>query len=327
MLRSRDPVGIPQGRSLSSHPPFRLRLTLAFLILAVVGTTVGAAVLFGSNQAAPTTVEVADIGLTGPPVVGGIDLNPAAAEAAGSGMRLGVLDKSAAREEQREAAAAREAAAFETFARAQAQAIADYAAAVAAAAEAPSSPPPVYVPPSNDDGNGGGCAEVVEATTARRGGGGGGGGAAAVAGRSTRSWTTSPPASRAGTPGPSIPRGRGTAPSSSASTRGSRTAAGATAARTSSTTTTSSSGRSPPTWPEPGASPARGRPAPPATATSEPCSPRPRLATSSSATGWRPAVRSARTSSSTPTRSGASPGSRASGLVTTWSRSAPVWGP
>ena len=79
-------------------------------------------------------------------------------------MRLGVLDKSAAREEQREAAAAREAAAFETFARAQAQAIADYAAAVAAAAEAPSSPPPVYVPPSNDDGNSGG------------GGGGGGGG-------------------------------------------------------------------------------------------------------------------------------------------------------
>ena len=33
MLHSRDPVGIPQGRSLSSHPPFRLRLTLAFLIL------------------------------------------------------------------------------------------------------------------------------------------------------------------------------------------------------------------------------------------------------------------------------------------------------
>ena len=105
MLRSTGPSGVPQGRSLSSHPPFRLRLTLAFLVLAVVGITAGAAVLFGSNQAAPTTVEVADIGLTGPPVVGGIDLNPAAAETAGSGMRLGVLDKDAALREQRQAAA------------------------------------------------------------------------------------------------------------------------------------------------------------------------------------------------------------------------------
>ena len=141
---------------MSSHPPFRLRLTLALLVLAVVGTTVGAAVLLGSNQASPTTVEVADVGLTGPPVVGGIDFNPAAAETAGSGMALGVLDKDAALEEQRRAAQARDAAAFAAFAEAQAQAIADYAAAVAAAAEEPSSPPPVYVPPPNDDGNGGG---------------------------------------------------------------------------------------------------------------------------------------------------------------------------
>jgi len=141
---------------LSSHPPFRLRLALAFLVLAVVATTVGAAVLLGSNQEAPTTVETADIGLTGPPVVGGIDLNPAAAETAGSGMRLGVLDKDAALQAQREAARARDAAAFAAFAEAQAQAIADYAAAVAAAQASNDAPDPVYVPPPNDDGGGGG---------------------------------------------------------------------------------------------------------------------------------------------------------------------------
>jgi len=154
---------------LSSHPPFRLRLTLAFLVLAVAATTVGAAVLLGSNQAAPTTIEVADVGLTGPPVVGGIDFNPAAAETAGSGMRLGVLDKDAALEDQRQAAQARDAAAFAAYLEAQAQAeaeaIADYAAALDAAQASDDAPAPVYVPPPSDGGGGGGD-----------GGGGGGGG-------------------------------------------------------------------------------------------------------------------------------------------------------
>ncbi len=167
MLRSVDPVGVLQGTSLSSHPPFRLRLTLALLVLALVGTTVGAAVLFSTNQAAPTTIEVADIGLTGPPVVGGIDYNPAAAETAGSGMRLGVLDKDAARREQREAAAAREAEALRALAdAAEAEAIAAYADAVAAAAanEEPDRPTPAGVPPPNDDGDGGGGGGAVGAS-------------------------------------------------------------------------------------------------------------------------------------------------------------------
>ena len=147
---------------MSSHPPFRLRLTLALLILALAGTTVGAAVLLGTDQDAPTTVNAAALAPTGPPlVVGGIDNNPTAAETAGSGMRTGVLDKDAAiREERQNRADGR---ALRALA-AQQAAILDYAAVVAdAQAAADTAPPPDLSP-------------LVAVPTPTQGGGGGGGG-------------------------------------------------------------------------------------------------------------------------------------------------------
>ena len=144
---------------MSSHPPFRLRLTLAALILAVVATTVGAAALLGSYQEAPTTLETAAIAPTGPPLVGEPDLapDPVEDEPAGPRMRLGVLDKGAAIEEQRQAEEAR---ALREYAAAQDAAIAEDALAQAAAEEPPPPPPPSSTtpPPSvpDDDGGGGG---------------------------------------------------------------------------------------------------------------------------------------------------------------------------
>jgi hypothetical protein len=150
---------------LSSHPPFRLRLTLAALILAVVGTTVGAAALLGSNQEAPTTLETAAIAPTGPPLLGDPDPapDPVEDEPSGPRMRLGVLDKGAAIEEQRQAEEAR---ALREYAAAQDAAIAEYADALATARAAAEEPPPSSAPPPppstppppvpNDDGGGGG---------------------------------------------------------------------------------------------------------------------------------------------------------------------------
>jgi hypothetical protein len=102
-------------------------------------------------------------------VVGGIDNNPTAAETAGSGMRMGVLDKDAAIREERDNRA--DGRALRALA-AQQAAILEYAAAVAdAQAAADTAPPLVLAPlvpapaPSGGGGTGGGG----------RGGGGGGG--------------------------------------------------------------------------------------------------------------------------------------------------------
>jgi hypothetical protein len=147
---------------LSSHPPFRLRLTLALLTLALAGTTVGAAVLLGTDQDAPTTVNASALAPTGPPlVVGGIDNNPTAAETAGSGMRTGVLDKDAAiREERQNRADGR---ALRALAAQQAD-ILEFAQAVADNQAAADTAPPLDVSP------------LIAAPTPNRGGGGGGGG-------------------------------------------------------------------------------------------------------------------------------------------------------
>ncbi|HEY5886526.1 MAG TPA: transglycosylase family protein [Acidimicrobiales bacterium] len=147
---------------MSSHPPFRLRLTLALLTLALAGTTVGAAVLLGTDQDAPTTVNASALAPTGPPlVVGGIDNNPTAAETAGSGMRTGVLDKDAAiREERQNRADGR---ALRALAAQQAD-ILEFAQAVADNQAAADTAPPLDLSP------------LVAAPTPTRGGGGGGGG-------------------------------------------------------------------------------------------------------------------------------------------------------
>lgn len=144
---------------MSSHPPFRLRLTLALLILALAATTVGAAVLLGTDQDAPTTVNASALAPTGPPlVVGGIDNNPTAAATAGSGMRMGVLDKDAAiREERQNRADGR---ALRALA-AQQTAILEFAAAVADAQAAADTAPPLDLSP------------LVAAPTPTGGGGGG----------------------------------------------------------------------------------------------------------------------------------------------------------
>lgn len=150
MLRSASPVDCPQGRSLSSHPPFRLRVTLALVVVVVAGTLIGAAVALGSNQDPPATVEA--VALEAPPsAIGGIDLNPAAAERGGSGMRLGVLDKDEALQEQRDARNARVGEALRALAAAQEAAIIEYAAALDAAAADDVAPAP-----SGGGGGGGG---------------------------------------------------------------------------------------------------------------------------------------------------------------------------
>jgi hypothetical protein len=123
------------------HPPLRLRVLLAVTLLVVAGTLVGAAVLLGTNQDDPATIEAAAIAPTGPPlgVTDGIMANPEAAETADPGLHLRVLDKDAAIAEQRaERAAAREAAAAEA---AQTAAILEFAAALAESEAAPAPEP------------------------------------------------------------------------------------------------------------------------------------------------------------------------------------------
>ncbi len=154
---------------MSSHPPFRLRLTLAFLILAVAGTAIGGATLLGSNQDDPTaTADGEQLAVTGPPLVPEVPLTTPStsqpAVEADPGMRLGVLDKDEARREERQARADaralraladQQAAAFE-FAAALDEA--DQAAADAAAVAdlAPTGPPATPEPPPTTAAPGGG---------------------------------------------------------------------------------------------------------------------------------------------------------------------------
>jgi hypothetical protein len=127
---------------LSSHPPFRLRLSLAFLILAVAAVTIGAALTLGTGQEDPATVSSQEIAATGPPLVDAIpEETPTAFEGANPGMRLGVLDKDQAIREERDAR--RDARALRELA-AQQAAIIEYAAAVDAASQA--APDPVSTP-------------------------------------------------------------------------------------------------------------------------------------------------------------------------------------
>lgn len=146
---------------MSSHPPFRLRVSLALLVVVVAATAVGAAVVLGSNQDTPATVEAAE--LEAPPVVvGGIDQNPAAAASPGASMRLGVLDKDEALQAQRDARNARVGEALRALAAAQEAAIIEYAAALDAAAAADAATPaadggggPAPLPVGDGDGGGG----------------------------------------------------------------------------------------------------------------------------------------------------------------------------
>jgi hypothetical protein len=138
-----------------------LRLSLALLILALAGVTVGAALLLGSGQEDP--VEAADDQLivAGPPLVNVTSgESPTAFEGANPGMRLGILDKEQAIREEREARqdaralrvlAAQQAAIYE-----YAAALEDAQAAEAAAHAAPTGPPPSTPAPTVTDGGGGG---------------------------------------------------------------------------------------------------------------------------------------------------------------------------
>jgi len=148
---------------LSAHPPLRLRLTLAFLLVVLAGTAVGAAVAFGSGQEAPTTLRTGPVAATGPPLaLGGIDGNPAAAAAAGPSLRIGILDKSAAIRAQ---VARADAAALRELAAAQEAAIAAYAAAVDAAT----------APTGDPGGSSGGGGSTGGGDDGGSSGGGGGG--------------------------------------------------------------------------------------------------------------------------------------------------------
>jgi hypothetical protein len=148
---------------LSSHPPFRLRLSLAFLIIAVAGVTVGAAFLLGTGQEDPSSAGAEEIAATGPPLVGAIpDETPTAYEGSNPGMRLGVLDKDEAIRAERQAR--REARALRAIA-AEQQAIIDYAAALDAAQDAADEPAtptgPASTPTVTPSGGGGGGGGTV----------------------------------------------------------------------------------------------------------------------------------------------------------------------
>ena len=149
---------------MSSHPPFRLRLSLALLVLVLAGVTVGAATLLGSGQEDPAEAETTDIVLAGPPLPGATpEATPNNIEGSSPGLRLGVLDKEQAIAEERDARA--DARALQALADQQA-AIAEYAAAVAAAETAAAAPSGgdgggSTPPPSNSGGGGGGGGGTV----------------------------------------------------------------------------------------------------------------------------------------------------------------------
>jgi hypothetical protein len=142
---------------LSSHPPFRLRLSLAFLLLALAGVIAGAAVILGSGQGDPTDAAATELAVTGPPLVDAIPAEtPTAFEGSNPGMRLGVLDKDEAIREERQNR--RDARALRALAEQQA-AIYEYAAALDEAADAaPTGGPTVTsdAPSTTTDGGGGG---------------------------------------------------------------------------------------------------------------------------------------------------------------------------
>jgi hypothetical protein len=142
---------------LSARHPVRLRVTLAILVLVIAGTTVGAAALLGSNQEAPVTIiDATAVAPTGPAVpVAGLDENPTGAETPAPGMRLGVLDKEEAIQEERQARS--DARALRALAAQQAsifEFVAALADAQAVAAAAPTGPPVVPDPaPTSAGGN------------------------------------------------------------------------------------------------------------------------------------------------------------------------------
>jgi hypothetical protein len=138
---------------------------LAFLILALVGTTLGAAVLLGSNQDDPASAETEALAVTGPPLVGAVpEETPTAFEGANPGMRLGILDKDEAIRAERQARA--DARALRALAEQQAD-IYEYAAALAdaqqaaAAAAGPPTSGPAPTTTGGDDGGGGGGGVTV----------------------------------------------------------------------------------------------------------------------------------------------------------------------
>jgi len=152
---------------LSAHSSIRLRLALAFLLVALAGTAVGASVLLGSNQEDPveTAEEAGDqLHVTGPPLVPETPVTDAPVVAADDPtMRLGVLDKDAARQEERRARADAEALRILV---AQQAAAYEFAAALADADAAAAEPGPTTAPAPTT---------APDPTPAPGGGGGGGG--------------------------------------------------------------------------------------------------------------------------------------------------------
>jgi len=141
---------------------------LAFLLVALAGTAIGASVLLGSNQEDP--VESAEptgdqLLVTGPPIVPEAPApDPSALETGEPTMRLGVLDKDAARQEERQARedaeairtlVAQQAAAYE-FAAALADAQAAAEEPAPSAAPAPTTTTDPAPPPGGGGGGGGG---------------------------------------------------------------------------------------------------------------------------------------------------------------------------
>jgi hypothetical protein len=139
---------------LSSHPPFRLRLSLAFLLLALAGVIGGAAVVLGSGQADPAEVTSDELIVAGPPLVNAIPAEtPTAFEGSNPGMRLGILDKDEAIREERQQR--RDARALRELAEQQA-AIYEYAAALDEAAQTAAELTGPSVSPTTTSGGGGG---------------------------------------------------------------------------------------------------------------------------------------------------------------------------